>query len=118
MNEQVKKWLFPGLCFTAVIMATMIGGFVLGGVFMGLVVSIGLWMSISKLPNKVKSWMGKHPIITDLVFLKLSAAVFALIGGGPTMFMALATQAIVLGLLLKNFETPNLNGNIQSQPAV
>lgn len=114
MNPSIKRYLFPTICFTAIIMATMIGGFVLGGVFMGIITSIGLWMSINKLPNKVKSWIGRHPVISDLVFLKLSATVFALIGGGPTMFMALATQAIVLGMLLQTFEhKDNLDGTLQ-----
>ena len=118
MNPAVKKYLFPGICFVTVIMATMIGGFVMGGLFMGLMVSIAIWMSINKLQKKIKNWIGKHPIISDLVFLKLSAAMFALIGGGPTMFMALATQAIVLGMLLKTYEQDNLDGNFQPQPVV
>lgn len=95
-------------------MAFTIGGIILGGVFMGMVSTIALWMTIQKLPARVQRWIGKHPLIADALFIKISLGVFALIGAGPTMFMALVTQAVILGLLLKTLESSQENGSTES----
>ena len=115
--NQMKKYsqyFFPATCVITIIMAFTIGGIILGGVFMGLVSTIALWMTIQKFPKRIQGWIGKHPLIADACFLKISLAVFALIGAGPTMFMALMTQAVLLGLLLKTLEERQDNGNESS----
>lgn len=77
------------------------GPIVIGGILMGLLATLAVWLTIKKLPGKVMAWIGKHPFIADLIFLKLSFMVFALLGTGVMIFVALMTQAVVLGLLLQ-----------------
>lgn len=111
MRKFIEDYSLQILAGVTILMAFSIGGFVIGGVFMGLVTTLAVWLSIQNLPTKIYNFIAKHPFLADMAFLKLSFAIFALIGTGPTMFMALVTQAVALGLLLKTIKQRDANGN-------
>jgi len=113
--QTLKQHAFTAIICVGIILMFTVGGFIMGGVLMGIMSTIGIWMSIKNLPNKVQSWLGKWPLLSDLLFLKLSFAVFMLIGTGPTIFMALMTQMVLLGLLLKTLKPERKdNGTLSS----
>lgn len=99
------SWLFPIIIITTVILGFLAGPLVWGGILMGLISTIAVWLSIQNLPESWRNWMGRHPLITDIIFLKLGFTVFALIGSGTMVFVALFTQAVALSLLLKSLAT-------------
>lgn len=97
---QFKDHVFTIMCVLAVVLLFVASSLVMGGFLMGIMSTIGIWMFIKKFPKRVQGWIGKYPLLSDLVFLKLSFAVFMMIGSGPTIFMALMTQMVLLGTLL------------------
>lgn len=87
------------LCF----MILMAGGFILYGILMGIMATLAIWLSFCKLPDRVQGWATKNKftiLTTDLLLTKMTAAVIVLIGTGPTIFMAIVTQMVLLGILL------------------
>lgn len=107
-----KDWLFPIIIMATFILGIVAGPLVWGGMLMGLISTIAVWLSIQNLPQSWRDWMGRHPLITDIIFLKLGFTVFALIGSGTMVFVALFTQAVTLALLLKTLHRPdNTNTN-------
>ena len=103
----MKKFLFPALCAVATILLFSVGGVVLGGILMGIVSTIAIWMSIQRMPEGMKAFMCKNKftvVMSDLVFLKLTAAIMLLLGSGVTVFVAIMTQMVLLGLLIDNMK--------------
>jgi len=113
MFAQAKPYMFTALCVVTAICTFAVGGFIFAGFFMGLVTSIALFMSIRKLPAKIQRFMARHPFISDMVCLKLTAGILMLIGTGPTIFMALVTQMVVMGILLETLD-PNMKDSKES----
>jgi len=91
------------LSIALAIMIIMAGGFILYGILMGVMATLAIWLTFSKLPERVQGWAVQNKwtiLATDLVLTKLTVAVIVLIGTGPTVFMAIVTQMVLLGLLL------------------
>jgi hypothetical protein len=99
-KETLKKLTFPIVIIAAVILAFAIKGFVLGGMMMGIMSTIAIWVLVLKLPDSIQMWMGRHVLISDLILSISSYTLLASIGPGPTIFMAAATQAVLLSILL------------------
>lgn len=111
--QEAQKWIVPTLLTLIFILMIFAGPLVLGGILMGLMATLAVWLTIKKLPAMVMNWIGKHPFIADLIFLKLSFMVFALLGSGVMVFVALMTQAVALGLLLQTLNKKAKHGNDQ-----
>jgi len=101
------KFAFPAMCGIALVLTFMVGGVVLGGILMGIVSTIAIWMSIQRFPEWLKNIMCMNTFtvfLTDIAFLKLTAAVMMLLGSGVTVFVAIITQMVLLGLLIDNMK--------------
>lgn len=72
---------------------------------MGIMSTIAIWILVIKLPLGIQAWMGKHILLSDLGLSVCSYSLLAAIGVGPTLFMAAATQATLLSLLLTTLST-------------
>ena len=100
-NEpNLNDLIFPLVIISAIVLAFMIKGFVLGGMMMGIMSTIGIWVLVRKFPNSLKKWMGTHILISDLALSIATYSLLAAIGPGPTLFMAAATQAVLLSILI------------------
>lgn len=99
-KETLRKLTFPLVIVAAVVLAFAIKGFVLGGMMMGIMSTIAIWVLVLKLPYTIQQWMGRHVLISDLILSVCSYTLLASIGPGPTIFMAAATQAVLLSILL------------------
>lgn len=97
----MKNGVFITLVIISILLALFIKGFVLGGIFAGLVSTICVWLLVLKLPERMKYWMGRHALISDFILTMGSASVLATIGPGITMFVAIVVQGSLLSLLLK-----------------
>jgi len=107
MLKGYGKYAFPAMCAVALILTFMVGGVVLGGILMGIVSTIAIWMSIQRFPDWLKNVMCMNTFtvfLTDIAFLKLTAAVMMLLGSGVTVFVAIITQMVLLGLLIDNMK--------------
>lgn len=105
--KNITKHLFPILCGTGIIMCFIIGGIVIGGILMGIISTIAIWMSIQRFPMWMRKLMCKNKmtiVISDLVFLKLTATILMLLGGGVTIVVAVMTQMVLLGILIDNMK--------------
>jgi len=106
----MKKYLFPALCALAVLLCFSVGGIVLGGILMGMITTIAIWMSIQRMPESWQRLMCKNKwtiIASDLVFMKLTAAIMMLLSGGVTVVAAIVTQMVLLGILIDNMQDKN-----------
>lgn len=95
-----KTVTFGILIAGTTLLAFMVKGIVLGGMFMGLMATIAIWVLVLKMPDVIQRFMGNHPLMSDLALSAGSAAVMAGIGPGPTLFMATITQMVLLSILL------------------
>lgn len=110
-KETLKKLTFPIVIIAAVVLAFAVKGFVLGGMMMGIMSTIAIWVLVLKLPISIQSWMGKHILISDLMLSVASYTLLASIGPGPTIFMAAATQAVLLSILLTSISPGKPNAD-------
>jgi hypothetical protein len=101
-----RQFVFPIVIILAVILAFMVKGFVLGGMMMGIMSTIGVWVLVLKCPSFLKQWMGKHVLLSDLMLSTASYSIMAAMGPGPTLFMAAATQAVLLSILIPTLDIP------------
>ena len=92
--------VFPLVIISAIVLAFLIKGFVLGGMMMGIMSTIGVWVLVKKFPSFLKNWMGRHVLLSDLALSTASYSLLAAMGPGPTLFMAAATQAVLLSILI------------------
>lgn len=95
---------FGVVIFIAMVMAIMVKGFMFSGMLMGVMLAIALWALVIKAPIWLQRLMGKHVLISDLLLSAGGASVLAAIGPGPTVFMALVTQMVVLSVLLQTLK--------------
>ena len=95
---------FGVICFIAMVMAIMVKGFMFSGILMGTMLAIALWALVIKFPSWLQRLMGKHVLIADLLLSAGGASVLAAIGPGPTVFMALVTQMVLLSILLQTLK--------------
>jgi len=107
---RLRDWLlnnsFPLAILFAIWISFTVGGFIRDGMFMGLISSIALWVLIVKLPIWTKRLMGRYLLISDLTLTTIVFVMFtSFIGPGPTAFMAAATQAVTLSVLLLGLRT-------------
>ena len=117
LSKELNIWVFPAIAAITVVLAVSAGSLVLNGIVVGLIATIACWITIKKLPLWAKNFLGKHPLIADVICLKLSFLVFALLGSGVTIFTALMTQAVVLGILLHTLQQEGpTNGTRKHQP--
>jgi hypothetical protein len=100
-NTFAKKYAFIGIVGLAVLLALSIKGIVLGGMFMGIMITIAVWLLVLKLPDFVKNFMSRHILLSDLILSIGSLGILSAIGPGPTVVMAASTEAALLSLLLK-----------------
>ena len=100
-NDRILKDLaFPIVIVLAIILAFLVKGFVLGGMMMGIMSTIGVWVLVRKCPYFLQQWMGRHVLLSDLMLSTASYSVMAAMGPGPTLFMAATTQAVLLSILI------------------
>ena len=104
-----KDWAssmsFPILIIVSILVAGTVGGFVKSGMFMGMMATIAIWTLVIKFPLKVKVWMSKNILLSDLVLSIILFTTFSsMIGTGPTVFMASVTQAVLLSILLNGLQ--------------
>ncbi len=105
MKELINKYAFPTVCAVGIILAFSVGGVVIGGILMGIISTIAIWMSIKRFPMWMQRWMFKSRttvFISDIVFLKLTAGIMMLLSSGVTVVCAVLTQMVILGVLMDN----------------
>jgi len=101
MKELLLKNSFPVVIGASLLFATVVGGFIQAGMFMGLVSTMALWFLVNKFPVWLKRLMAKHMLAADIALTALLFVMFSmLLGPGPTAFMCTVTQATVLSVLL------------------
>lgn len=98
--EWLVKNSFWILVIIAILCAAVVKGIAFGGMFMGMMATIAIWALVLKLPTGMKAWMGKHILLSDLLLTIFSSALLGYIGSGPTVFMAAATVAVLMTVLL------------------
>jgi len=100
-KEFFLKYSFPITIIVAIWLSFAVGGFVRDGMFMGLISTMALWLLVIRLPVRVKRFMGRHILLSDLVLTLIVFSSFtAFIGPGPTVFMCSVTQATTMSVLL------------------
>lgn len=90
------------LIVSAFMMAFYVKGVVFGGMFMGIMAAIAIWIIVLKLPKWLRVQMGKHVLISDLMLSLVSFSFLSSIGAGVTVFVAGITNAAILSLLLQS----------------
>lgn len=86
-------------------MAMLAKGVVFNGMFMGIVITVAMWILVKKLPYWLQCLMGRHQLLSDLVLTILIFSGLASMGPGPTILMASTTQATMTSVLLKTLPT-------------
>jgi len=105
MNDQ-SRITFGMVIVVASGMAMFVKGVVLSGMFMGIMSSIAIWVLVMRFPIWLQQVMGRYVLISDLILSSFGASVVAVVGPGPTVFMATVTQMVVLSLLLQSLKPP------------
>ena len=95
-----RWYIFGVIILIAVMLGFLIKGFVLGGFFTGVLSTIVVWVLVLKFPERIRDFMGRHQLLSDVVLTGISASVLAIIGPGITLFVAVCTQAALTSLLL------------------
>ena len=98
--EDQSKIAFGIIIAFALFLAFWIKAVILSGMFMGIVSTIAIWVLVMKFPKFLKTFMARHILISDLILTGLATSVIAAIGPGPTIFMAMMTQMVLVSLLL------------------
>ncbi len=103
-KDALIEWLVKNsfwiLIILAVFSAAVVKGIAFSGMFIGMIATIAIWALVIKLPTGMKAWMGRHILISDLLLTLLSFLLLGYIGSGPTAFMAAATVAVLMTVLL------------------
>lgn len=86
-------------------MAFWVKGVIFSGMFMGIMMTIALWVLVLKSPKFLQRIMARHTLLSDLVLTALGTSVLSALGPGTTVFMAIVTQMVLLSLLLQTLET-------------
>jgi hypothetical protein len=103
-QEFIIRNAFPIIVIAAFFMAFWVKGFIFAGMFMGIMITIAIWLLIVKLPKWMKALMGRHILMSDLLLTIGSAGILSTIGPGPTVVMASATEASLLSVLLRSLK--------------
>lgn len=110
-KQTLSSWLrahtFHIIIAVALWMAYLARGVVLNGMLLGTVSTIALWVLVARFPRWLKRLMSRHVLLCDLILTMATSSLIAVVGSGPTIFMALATQAVLLTLLLNSLGADN-----------
>ncbi len=83
-------------------MAFWVKGAVFSGMFMGIMITISMWVLVMKFPTWLQALMARHILISDLVLTVVSSFILGTVGPGPTILMGTATVAVLLSVLLNS----------------
>lgn len=100
-QQILSDWGFPIIISIAILMAFLAKGVVFNGMFMGVMITIALWVIVMKLPHWLKALMGRHILMSDMILTILTFGGLSAMGPGPTIIAASAVQASLTSLLLR-----------------
>lgn len=87
-----------------IILMFNVQGFVQQGMFMGIATAISSWMVISHMPDWFKRLIANNLIICDIISSVMVFFAIAVIGNGPTIFMAVTTHSILTSLYMLGYK--------------
>lgn len=97
----LNKYSFPLLVGFALFMAFMAKGIVFNGMFIGVMITIAVWIVVLKLPKWIQKLMRKNIFLSDLALTIASFGAISALGPGPTVVMASSVNACLFSFLLR-----------------